>query len=91
MDGLTLRAEDLGALTLELLDRVAQGEAVEITRGGAVVAKVISTPPPSPSRPTPAERSALIERLLATRETLRQMGVTLTQEEIRAFRDDHSA
>ncbi len=34
MDGLTLRAEDLGALTPELLDRVAQGEAVEITRGG---------------------------------------------------------
>jgi antitoxin (DNA-binding transcriptional repressor) of toxin-antitoxin stability system len=90
MDGLTLRAEDFDALTPELLDRVAQGEAVEITRGGAVVVKVVATPP-LPPKLTPGERTALIAHMLENREKLRQMGVTLTQEEIRAFRDDHSA
>ncbi len=85
MDGLTLRAEELGALTPEILDRVAQGEAVDITRGGSVVAA------PRRSAEERAKIRAAIKKMAENREKLRQMGVTFTQEEIRAIRDDHGS
>jgi antitoxin (DNA-binding transcriptional repressor) of toxin-antitoxin stability system len=79
MDGLTLRAEDLG-LTAEMQERVAQGEAVEITRGGAVVAKVVAPAPDKP-RPTSPEMDIFIDRMLvnrAIRGLLRRGGAVVT-------------
>jgi antitoxin (DNA-binding transcriptional repressor) of toxin-antitoxin stability system len=90
MDGLTLRAEDLGALTPDLLERVAQGEAVEITRGGAVVAKVVATGRIlSPEEQT--RRRKVTDEFRALREEANRLGVALSLEEIRRLRDDHSA
>jgi antitoxin (DNA-binding transcriptional repressor) of toxin-antitoxin stability system len=87
MDGLTLRAEELG-LTSELLDRVAQGEAVEITRGGAVVAKVVASVPPLEPK---IDKTGLADRLRAHREEVNRLGLGLTLQQIRELRDDHSA
>ena len=89
MDGLTLRAEDLGALTPELLDRVAGGEAVEITRGGAVVAKVVATDF-VPSEPK-IDKHGLADRLRATREEANRRGHSLTLDEIHKLRNDRTA
>ena len=88
MDGLPLRAEALG-LTPDQLDRVARG-ALEITPGGALVAKLVA---PSSVQPisSPGQRRAAIESMLAARKKLRQMGVTLTQAAICDLRNDHSA
>jgi antitoxin (DNA-binding transcriptional repressor) of toxin-antitoxin stability system len=88
MDGLTLRAEDLGALTPEVLERVAQGEAVEITWGGAVVAKVVAPaalPDAEAKRP---DRAGLAERFRALRAEANRLGLGLTHEQIREMRDD---
>jgi antitoxin (DNA-binding transcriptional repressor) of toxin-antitoxin stability system len=90
MDGLTLRAEDLGALTPELLDRVAQGEAVEITRGGAVVAKVVASAHVLPPEER-ARRRKVSEEFRALREEAIRLGATLSLDEIRQLRDDHSS
>ena len=87
MDGLTLRAEDLG-LTAEMLERVAQGEAVEITRGGAVVAKVVATEAPSALNVEYAAKTGLVERFEALRAEVNRLGLGLTHEQIREMRDD---
>jgi antitoxin (DNA-binding transcriptional repressor) of toxin-antitoxin stability system len=89
MDGLTLRAEDISALTPEVLNRVAQGEAVEITHGGAVVAKVVANT--ALPKPRAVDKHGLADRLNAHREELNQLGLGLTLEQIREMRDDHSA
>ena len=83
MDGLTLRAEDVG-LTPEMLDRVAQGEAVEITRGGAVVAKVVVQGTPV-SEPQPM--AGLAARFAALRAEANRVGLGLTHKQIREMRD----
>jgi antitoxin (DNA-binding transcriptional repressor) of toxin-antitoxin stability system len=90
MEGLTLRAEDISALTPEVLNRVAQGEAVEITRGGAVVAKVVaSVRVLSPEERT--RRRKVSEEFHALREEAIRLGAALSLEEIRELRDDHSS
>jgi antitoxin (DNA-binding transcriptional repressor) of toxin-antitoxin stability system len=87
MDGLTLRAEDLG-LTPDVLERIKRGE-LEITRGGAVVAKVmVSSPLPAAPK---VDKRGLAARLQATREAVHRAGLSLTLEQIRELRDDHSS
>lgn len=84
MDGLTLRAEDIGALTAEVLQRVAQGEAVAITRAGTVVAKLVGMPPT-------VSKQGLSERLRQHRDDISRQGLGLTHQQIHELRNDHSA
>jgi antitoxin (DNA-binding transcriptional repressor) of toxin-antitoxin stability system len=90
MEGLTLRAEDMGALTQEVLDRVAQGEAVEITRDGAVVARVVATARVL-SPEDRARRRRVSEEFHELREEAIRLGVALSPAAIRELRDDHSS
>lgn len=85
MDSLTLRAEDIGALTPEVLQRVAQGESVAITRAGMVVAKVVAT------APVASTKQGLSERLRQHRDALSRKGQGLTHQQIHELRNDHSA
>jgi antitoxin (DNA-binding transcriptional repressor) of toxin-antitoxin stability system len=88
MDGLTQRAEDVDALTPELLERVKRGE-LEITRGGAVVAKVMASSP-LPELPK-VDRRGLAARLQAVREEAVRAGLGLSHAQIRELRNDHSS
>ena len=90
MDGLTLRAEDLG-LSDEALERVKAGEPIAITRGGQLFAQ-ISAPIQHFTPPASLEaRRANTEAMLAKAESLMARGLSFTQAEIRAMRDDHDS
>ena len=67
----------------ELLDRVERGEQIVITRHGKAVARLV------PERGHDVARAlAALERIAAIRKELAARGVTTTQEEIRAMRDE---
>lgn len=90
MDGLTLRAEDLG-LSDDLLARIAQGESVSVMRGSRVVARVVA---PASGTRTPAEQAetmAVFREIFRQREVLKAEGVLITMDDLRAIRDDPSA
>jgi prevent-host-death family protein len=67
-----------------LLDRVARGESLTITRNGKPVARLVPADA-APAKPSPAEAVA---RIVAFREELRAKGVRITQEEIRAWKEE---
>ena len=67
----------------ELLDCVEQGEVVIITRNGRAVARLV----PGLGHHVAKARAA-VEQLTALRKELAARGVRLTQEEIRAMRDE---
>ena len=89
MDGLTLRAEDGAALTDEVLDRVARGEQVVVTRADEPVARVIGTQGNTSAR-APKQRKR-IEEIVAgikqLRADLAARGETHSHDEIRSLRD----
>ena len=90
MDGLVLRAEDLG-LSDEALERLAQGEPVEITRGGQLFARVQMLSDVFPARMPEEERQRLFREMDEIREQLRRDGHALSQADIRRLRDDHGS
>ena len=90
MDGLVLRVEDLG-LSDEALERLAQGEPMEITRGGQLFARVQMLPDIFPTRMPEEERQRLFREMDETREQLRRDGHALSQADIRRLRDDHGS
>jgi prevent-host-death family protein len=67
----------------ELLDRVEQGETFVVTRDGMAVARLIA----GAGHNVEKARQA-VERLTALRKELAAGGVCLSQEEIRAMRDE---
>jgi prevent-host-death family protein len=67
----------------ELLDRVENGEQIVITRHGRPIARLI----PEGGHDKTAARAA-VARLFALGERLARQGVDLTDEEIRALRDE---
>jgi prevent-host-death family protein len=67
----------------ELLDRVAQGETFVVTRDGRAVARLIA----GAGHNVEKAREA-VEHLTALRKELAARGVCLSQEEIRAMRDE---
>ena len=67
----------------ELLDRVERGEQVVITRHGKPVARLV----PEGGHDKAAARAA-VARLFALGEQLSRQGVNLTDEEIRALREE---
>jgi prevent-host-death family protein len=67
----------------ELLDRVEQGEVVVITRNDRAVARLVAG-----LGHDVAKARAAVEQLTALRKELAARGVHLTQEEIRAMRDE---
>jgi antitoxin (DNA-binding transcriptional repressor) of toxin-antitoxin stability system len=67
-----------------LLDRVARGESLTITRNGKPVARLVPADA-APAKPSPAEAVA---RIVAFREELRAKGARVTQEEIRAWKEE---
>jgi antitoxin (DNA-binding transcriptional repressor) of toxin-antitoxin stability system len=67
----------------ELLDRVEQGEEIVITRNGRAVARL------TPGGGHDIARAlAAVERLAALRKELAGRGINVTQDEIRAMRDE---
>jgi prevent-host-death family protein len=62
----------------KLLERVANGETITITRHGVPVA--VLAPPPQPRKMTPQEAAEGLRKL---RERLRSRGISFTQEEIK--------
>ena len=79
----TIGAYDAKARLSELLDRVARGEQIVITRHGKPVARLV--PEGGHDR---AAAHAAVARLVALGEEIRKHGVNLTDEEIRALRDE---
>ncbi|RVT81496.1 type II toxin-antitoxin system prevent-host-death family antitoxin [Rhodobacteraceae bacterium CCMM004] len=67
----------------ELLDRVAAGEEVVITKRGRPVARLVPM-----ADETAARRSAALSRLAETRAALRQRRGAVSADEILAMRDD---
>ena len=64
----------------ELIAQVEAGEEVVIARGNQVVARIVR------ARAT-LDAKAAVERIRTRREALRAEGVTVTQDEIRQWRD----
>jgi len=79
----TIGAYDAKARLSELLDRVARGEQIVITRHGKPVARLV--PEGGHDR---AAAHAAVARLVALGEEVRKHGGNLTDEEIRALRDE---
>ena len=79
----TIGAYDAKARLSELLDRVARGEQIVITRHGKPVARLV--PEGGHDR---AAAHAAVARLVALGKEIRKQGVNLTDEEIRALRDE---
>jgi prevent-host-death family protein len=67
----------------ELLDRVEKGEQIVITRHGKPIARLVPE-----NRHDKAAAHAAVDRLFALGDELRKRGVSLTNEEIRALRDE---
>ena len=67
----------------ELLDRVERGEQVVFTRHGKAIARLV----PEGGHDKAAARAAVAE-LFALGEEIRRRGVNLSDEEIRAMRDE---
>jgi prevent-host-death family protein len=65
-----------------LLDRVAKGESVMITRNGRPVARLV---PAEAARPTPAEVAQTVAALGTLRADLTARGVRAAPAEIRAW------
>jgi prevent-host-death family protein len=67
----------------ELLDRVEKGEQIVITRHGKPVARLVPE-----GGPNVAEALAALERITARRKEMAARGIRITQDEIRAMRDE---
>ena len=79
----TIGEYDAKARLSELLDRVARGEQIVITRHGKPVARLV--PEGGHDR---AAAHAAVARMVALGKEVRKSGVNLTDEEIRALRDE---
>jgi prevent-host-death family protein len=80
---MSIGAYDAKTRLSELLDRVEKGEQIVITRHGKPVARLV----PEGGHDRAAARAA-VARLFALGERLARQGVNLTDEEIRALRDE---
>jgi prevent-host-death family protein len=80
---LSIGAYDAKTRLSELLDRVARGEQIVITRHGKPVARLV----PEGGHDKVAARAA-VARIRALRSELAARGVDLSDEEIRALRNE---
>jgi prevent-host-death family protein len=67
----------------KLLERVAKGETITITKHGIPVA--VLAPPPQKPKMTPEEA---VEGIRKLRESLAAQGVRVTKEEIKAWKHE---
>ena len=80
----TIGAYDAKAHLSALLDRVEQGEEIIITRHGTPVARLV----PERRGIDVAEALKSVERLRTIHDQLVARGVSITQDDIRAMRDE---
>jgi prevent-host-death family protein len=80
---MSVGAYDAKTRLSELLDRVERGEHIVITRHGKPVARLV----PEGGHDRAAARAA-VARLFALGEQLARRGIDLSDEEIRALRDE---
>ena len=80
---IVIDAEDAKHELAHLLDRVERGEEFVITRNGRAVARLTA----GLGHDVAKAREA-VDRLTALRKELAARGVSLTQDEIRAMRDE---
>lgn len=71
---MTIIAEEMTTQWPALLDRVAEGEQITITRQGIPIARL--APVPSPAKMTPAEA---VDRLLELRRGIRLNGLSIRE------------
>ena len=76
-------AYDAKSRLSELLDRVEKGEEIVITRHGKPIARLVPE-----GGHNVAEAFAALERITARRRKMAARGVRITQDEIRAMRDE---
>jgi prevent-host-death family protein len=67
----------------KLLERVARGERITITKHGKPVAELIPA-----NQPDLEQRRKAWDELMALKERLRQSGVSVTKEEIIAWKNE---
>jgi prevent-host-death family protein len=79
----SLGAYDAKSRLSELLDRVEKGEEIIITRHGKPIARLV----PEGGRNV-AEAFAALERITARRKKMAARGLRITQDDIRAMRDE---
>lgn len=79
----SIGAYDAKAKLSELLDRVEQGEQIVITRHGKAVARLV----PEGGYDRDAARAAL-DGLRSLQAKLSAEGISLTDEEVRTYRDE---
>lgn len=82
-DAISIGACEAKAKLSELLDKVERGEQVVITRHGKPIARLV----PEGGHDV-AKALAAVEGLLAIGRELAARGVQVTQDDIRAMRDD---
>lgn len=82
-EAVTVGAYEAKAKLSELLDKVARGEQIVITRHGKPIARLV----PEGGHDV-AKAMAAVARLTAIRRDLAAQGVRVTQDEIRAMRDE---
>jgi prevent-host-death family protein len=80
---LTIGAYDAKTRLSELLDRVERGEQIVITRHGKPIARLVPN-----SEPDHAAAREAVARLIALGERLTKRGVNMSDEEIRALREE---
>jgi prevent-host-death family protein len=79
----SLGAYDAKSRLSELLDRVEKGEEIIITRHGKPIARLVPE-----GGHNVAEAFAALERITARRKKMAARGVRITQDEMRAMRDE---
>jgi prevent-host-death family protein len=79
----SIGAYDAKAKLSELLDRVERGEQIVITRHGKPVARLVSE-----SSFDQGSARAALDGLRALRAELAAEGINLTDEEVRAYREE---
>ena len=84
MDRVSETQADLAAL----IDRVARGEEIEITRGGLPVARLVAANPSPGVGQISAEAHNVVARFRALREEIAARGVSFTWDELKAVRDE---
>ncbi|MBW4092291.1 MAG: type II toxin-antitoxin system prevent-host-death family antitoxin [Proteobacteria bacterium] len=77
-------AYDAKSRLSHLLDRVERGEQFVITRHGHPIARLV----PEPGGPDRAAAHAAVAAITALRQDLAARGVRVTQDDIRALRDE---